>query len=101
MQKELSRAAASIGDAMRYAKRLRHPHVVEHHGMTRSNLGDDRFFALNGERHHWLKANCIGGFDFDQLPDGQGQQYLFGTLSDAVHFKLRFPTRVVSTPLEP
>lgn len=91
---------AGIAAELRDAKELRHPYSVEQYGMTRSALGDDLFLALNAERHRWLINTCIGTYDFDQLPNGDGQKYLFENLFDAVHFKLRFPTRQVSAPLQ-
>ena len=62
--------------------------------MTRLNLGEDHFQAMNTERRRWLQDNCSGSVAFDQLPRGTGQEYRFGSYYDAFAFMTRFGTRV-------
>ncbi|MBN9471067.1 MAG: hypothetical protein J0J10_20060 [Bosea sp.] len=75
-------------------KQLQHPYEVEQKGMTRLNLGEDLFQAMNVERRLWLDENCTAPVSFDQLPRGAGQKYLFADPDEAFHFKLRFGARV-------
>ena len=78
-------------------KLLQHPYVVKQQGMTRLTLGEDYFQSMNMERRLWLKENCSGPWDFDQLPQGAGQKYLFADPDEAFLFKLRFGSRVFWT----
>lgn len=73
---------------------LRHPYAVDQTGMTRLNLGEDHFQAMNSERRRWLRDNCSGSVAFDQLPQGAGQEYRFESFYDAFLFKFRFGSRV-------
>jgi hypothetical protein len=77
---------------------LRHPYVVKQNGMTRLNLGEDHFQAMNSERRRWLRDNCSGSVAFDQLPLGAGQEYRFESLYDAVDFMMHFGTRLFPSP---
>ncbi len=74
---------------------LRHPHVVKQTGMTRLNLGEDQFHAMNAERRLWIMEHCSASVAYDQLPHGGGQRYLFESYYDAFQFKMRFGSRVL------
>ena len=81
--------------ALSASKRLRHSYVVEQNGMTRLNLGEDHFHAMNAERRLWIMENCSASVAYDQLPSGAGQKYLFESYYDAFQFKMRFGSRVL------
>ena len=81
--------------ALSASKRLRHPYVVAQNGMTRLNLGEDHFHAMNAERRLWIERNCSASVAYDQLPRGAGQKYLFESYYDAFQFKMRFGSRVL------
>ena len=87
------RSIRRIHAAFSASKRLRHPYVVEQKGMTRLNLGEDQFHAMNSERRLWIEQNCSASVAYDQLPRGAGQKYLFADSDEAFHFKLRFGAR--------
>ena len=80
--------------ALSASKRLRHSYVVEQNGMTRLNLGEDHFHAMNAERRLWIMENCSASVAYDQLPSGAGQQYLFESYYDAFDFMMHFGIRV-------
>lgn len=63
--------------------------------MTRLNLGEDHFHAMNSERRLWIMENCSASVAYDQLPRGAGQKYLFESYYDAFSFMMHFDTRVV------
>lgn len=75
---------------------LRHPYAVKQKGMTRLNLGEEHFHAMNAERRLWIERNCSASVAYDQLPRGAGQKYLFESYYDAFHFRMRFGTRVMA-----
>ena len=79
--------------AISASKLLRHPHAVNQTGMTRLNLGEDHFHAMNSERRLWIMENCSASVAYDQLPSGAGQKYLFESYYDAFNFMMRFGTR--------
>jgi hypothetical protein len=62
--------------------------------MTRLNLGEDQFQAMNSERRLWIERNCSASVAYDQLPRGAGQKYLFESYYDAFQFKMRFGSQV-------
>lgn len=63
--------------------------------MTRLNLGEDDFHAMNSERRLWIEQNCSASVAYDQLPRGAGQKYLFESYYEAFGFMMQFGTRVV------
>lgn len=81
--------------ALSASKIVRHPYAVEQNGMTRLNLGEEHFYAMNAERRLWIEGNCGASVAYDQLPHGAGQRYLFESYYDSFHFKMRFGSRVL------
>ena len=95
MTPTFTRSIRRIPAILSASKRLRHPYAVEQNGMTRLNLGEDHFHAMNAERRLWIIENCSASVAYDQLPGGAGQKYLFESYYDAFQFKMRFGSRVL------
>ena len=95
MTPTFTRSNRRIRAAISADKRLRHPYVIKQSGMTRLNLGEDHFHAMNSERRLWIERNCSASVMYDQLPRGAGQRYLFESYYDAFGFMMQFGTRVV------
>lgn len=94
----LKRVAAVLGIQDGFvdeARRQATPLTVDCVGLTRENLGDERFEDEMHERESWSRQHCIGKREVEPIRDDRrliGRRYRFENLSEAVHFKLRFDT---------
>lgn len=95
MAPTFTRSMRRFHAALTANKLLRHSYAVEQNGMTRLNLGEEHFHAMNSERRLWIEQNCSASVAYDQLPRGAGQKYLFESYYDAFDFMMHFGTRVV------
>ena len=84
-----------LAAALKAERDLRHPFVVSQYGLTHCDLGEQQFRSELDERRRWIEQNRSAPFAFDALPNGTGREYRFESFYDAVHFMLRFGTRVV------
>ncbi|WP_147707339.1 hypothetical protein [Microvirga massiliensis] len=79
------------------ARRAATPLIVDCIGLTCENLGDERFENELHQRMGWCKAKCRGDWEIEPIrQDGRlvGRRFRFGNVTEAVHFKLRFDTRL-------
>lgn len=74
------------------------PIIVDAIGLSEDRLGYPRFPQEFVARREWCAENCYGRYDIEPIRDSQmrlvGRRFMFESLVDAVHFKLRWGATV-------
>jgi hypothetical protein len=95
-------AAAGLGRGgfVDDARRAATPHIVDCHGLSRENLGDEpyRFESEFHQRRAWCE-NCGGLFEIEPIRHQRasvltGYRFRFAQEADAESFKCRFDTNL-------
>jgi hypothetical protein len=71
-------------------------HVVDVIGLSEDTLGYPRFPQELVARREWCTENCPSGFQIEPVRDAGmrlvGRRFVFASVVEAIHFKLRFDT---------
>lgn len=74
------------------ARRARTPHVVNFHGLVRSQMHDDIFLPKISEHRQWIDQHCQHEYMLDDILDENGalvgRAYRFADIVEATWFRL-------------
>lgn len=75
-------------------RRQQTPNTIDVLGLTDEKLGYQRFASELQGRREWCRENCHDDWIVEPIRDLQmrliGRRFRFASVTDAVHFKLRF-----------